>query len=61
MAKLHHLPESKFEDEDGLDNGSGIEPDETPDAEFRDPEYDDDCRDLDAEDGSQEWYARKQK
>lgn len=61
MAKLPNLPESTFEDDDQLAETPTVYVDDVPDTEFRDPEYDDKFRDPDAEEGTQEWAARKQK
>jgi|GEM_PF-4158762 len=61
MAKLSNLPESTFEDDDQLAETPTVYVDDEPNSEVRDPEYDDDFRDPDAEEGTQEWYARKQK
>jgi len=49
----HHFPPSAFEEEHGQVDGPTVYPDNTPDTEFRDPEYDDIFPDADEDAGSQ--------
>jgi len=70
MAKHTTLPDSTFEDDDQLAETRTVYVDDTSDSDVIDPDYDDarqpdydnDFADPDADGGgSQEWYARKQK